>query len=113
MDITMDGMGSNATEPPTAGNSHNVTSPPATKTDFDVTAIEEMTMPSMDLQMPSWKTPWAYLIEFVLTASPVHPAGAYSRPPPAADPGYDITALDDMALPSISLLAPPTWARPI
>jgi len=58
MDITMDGMGTSPTEPARAGNS-NVTSPPVTKTDFDVTALDEMTMPSMSLQMPSWRTPWA------------------------------------------------------
>jgi len=59
MDITMDGMGTNAPEPPRTGHSGNVSSPPAAKTDFDVTALDEMTVPSMSLQMPSWRTPWA------------------------------------------------------
>jgi hypothetical protein len=61
MDITMDGMGTAATEPPRAGNNNNnhMSSPPVTKTDFDITALDEMTMPSMSLHMPSWKTPWA------------------------------------------------------
>jgi len=59
MDITMDGMGANAPEPSRSGHNNNVTSPPIAKTEFDVTALDEMTMPSMSLQMPSWRTPWA------------------------------------------------------
>lgn len=59
MDITMEGMGTTATEPPRAGNSNNLPSPSVAKTDFDITALDEMTMPSMSLQTPSWKTPWA------------------------------------------------------